>query len=119
MSDEIFSLYKNCFSYYSQNDTIVNKIIANPNNHILTYLVNQKIVGVSVINKNVIYLLCVDKNYRNRGIGNKLLEDSEKYIHIEGYNEVLIGAGEDYIFPGISVFIDMIYSFHLKNTKKR
>lgn len=101
MADEIFTLYKNCFSYSSKDDTTIHKIIADPYNHILTYSISEKLVGVSIINKNVIYLLCVDENHRNMGIGNKLLEDSEKYVLSKGFYEILIGAGDDYIFPGV------------------
>lgn len=46
-------------------------------------------------------MLCVDKEYRHKGIGTKLLNDSEKYILENGYDEVSIGVGDDYLMPGI------------------
>ena len=46
-------------------------------------------------------MLCVDKEYRNRGIGNKLLDDSENYILEKGYDKVSIGVGDNYLMPGI------------------
>lgn len=46
-------------------------------------------------------MLCVNKEYRNREIGNNLLNDSENYIINRGYDKVNIGAGDNYLMPGI------------------
>ncbi len=61
----------------------------------------QNLIGVSVINKNTILLLCVDKEYRKKGLGTKLLSESEIIVKNSGYKEIHVGAGFDYIMPGV------------------
>lgn len=39
--------------------------------------------------------------YRKSGIGSKLLEQSEIVIRDAGYEEIVVGAGEDYLMPGV------------------
>lgn len=60
-----------------------------------------KLIGVSVVHKDTIYLLCVDREYRGCGIGSELLELSERYIRDAGFAAVTVGAGEDYLAPGV------------------
>ena len=46
-------------------------------------------------------MLCVEKEYRNKGIGEELLKKSEKLIKDNGYNEIIIGVGFNYLVPGV------------------
>jgi len=54
-----------------------------------------------VVHKNTVYLLCVDREYRNRGIGSQLLKETEAFVKAEGYDSIQIGAGEQYLAPGV------------------
>lgn len=46
-------------------------------------------------------LLIVDKEYRNKGIGSKLLKQCEEHIKSCGYDKITVGAGYDYLMPGV------------------
>jgi ribosomal protein S18 acetylase RimI-like enzyme len=95
-------MFRKNFPFIVRNEEEALKIINNPENKIIE--VNdacEKLIGVSIIHKNTILMLCVLKEYRHRGIGNKLLNDSENYILEKGYNKINIGVGENYLMPGI------------------
>ncbi len=101
MVNEIFNLYKETIPDIIRNEETVKDILSDRNNHIISYRDGNRLVGVSVVNQNVIYLLCVDKSFQKRGIGADLLKQSEKYIMSGGFDKIVVGAGEDYIMPGI------------------
>lgn len=101
MIDNIFNLYKESLPDIIRNEETVKEILQCTDNHIITHKDDNKLTGVSVINENVIYLLCVDKAFQKKGIGTKLLKQSEDYILSNGFDKAVIGAGKDYIMPGI------------------
>ena len=102
MIEEIYDIFKRNFPYIVREDDTVIKVLSNSNNKIFVEKNNVgELIGVSVINKNTIYLLCVDKEYRNKGIGTKLLSKSEDYIKKSKYKNVIVGVGDDYLMPGI------------------
>ena len=101
MTREIFNLYKTALPDIVRADDAVMEILNDTNLHIINYRNDDKLAGVSVIGGNTIYLLCVDEKIRNRGIGGDLLYRSEQYITVRGFDKIVIGAGKDYITPGI------------------
>ncbi len=101
MTDEVFKLYKSTLPNIVRSEETVKGILENENSYIIDYKTDGKLVGVSVINENCIYLLIVDPAYQKRGIGTELLVKSEKYIASKGHDKIVIGAGKDYIMPGV------------------
>jgi len=125
MTNEIYTLFRKTLPEIIRNPNTVEEIISDRANHIIlvresdytnsvgnnllptefSSLENpsatNKLIAVSIIRENVIYLLCVDKNYQGRGIGTELLRKSEECIAANGYNKVIAGAGINYIMPGI------------------
>ncbi len=101
--DELLEIYHRNFPNNIRDEETVKKILSNPNNHIIEKRVDGNLIGVSVINKNTIIMLCVDKEYRKKGIGTKLLNQSEKYILDYEYDKVNVGAGFDYLMPGVPI----------------
>lgn len=101
MVDEIFNIFKENLPDIVRSDEVVKRILSDTNNHIISCRDGGKLTGVSVMNGNTIYLLCVDRPFQNRGIGTELLNQSEKYAVSHGFNKVVVGAGKDYIMPGI------------------
>ena len=88
------------FIVREQNEAL--KIINDSNNKIFDVRdKNNKLIATSIINKNTIYLLCVNEEYRNIGIGTNLLNKSEEYILEQGYDSINIGVGDNYLMPGI------------------
>lgn len=101
MINEIFKLYQKNLPNVIRREGAVLNVLKDKNNHIIDCRDGGKLVGVSVINENTIYLLCVDKSSQNKGIGTKLLLESEAYIKSKGFANVILGAGKDYIMPGV------------------
>ena len=100
---ELLEIYHRNFPNNIRNEEIVKKILSNPDNHIIENRIDDKLIGVSVINKNTVLMLCVDEEYRCKGIGTKLLNQSEKYILEQRYDKVNVGAGYDYLMPGVPI----------------
>lgn len=101
--EELLEIYYRNFPNNIRDNRIVKKILSNPNNYVIEKRIDGKLVGVSLINKNTILMLCVDYNYRNKGIGTRLLNESERYILDQGYDKVNIGEGFDYLMPGVPI----------------
>ena len=101
MIQEIFNLYRETLPDIIRNECTVKKILSDESNHVICVRDNDKLIGVSVVKDNVVYLLCVDKGFQRRGIGMQLLRQSEEHIASNGFTKVIIGAGNEYIMPGI------------------
>jgi len=102
LKKEIYELFRESLSHVIREEEAVYGVLENKENIFIEKRdENSKLIGVSVIHKNVILLLCVAPEYRRQGIGTWLLNESEKAIRTSGYDEITVGAGEDYITPGI------------------
>lgn len=101
MIDEIYALYKKNLPIIERSEEKVKAILRDEDNHIILHQNGERLAGVSVINGNTIYLLCVDKPFQNMGIGNNLLLQSEKYIASQGAKKIILGTGKEYIMPGV------------------
>ena len=101
MVSEIYDLYRATLPNIIRNERTVKEILSDASNHILSVKDGNKLIGVSIIRDNVIYLLCVDKRFQNRGIGTQLLRQSETYILSSGFTKVIVGASSSYIMPGV------------------
>lgn len=101
-ANEIISLFRKCLPFIVRADETAFRIISNPENHIITRRADDgALIAVSVVHKNCILLLCVDELYRRQGIGSALLSESETLIRSMGYAEAVVGAGDDYLAPGV------------------
>ena len=102
MSKEIYELFRRTLPYIVRDEETVWRILENKDNKIMEERnAENQLIGVSVIHKNTILLLCVEEMYREQGIGSKLLKQSEEAIMAAGYDEVTVGVGEDYLAPGV------------------
>lgn len=100
--NKYYEMFRKNFPFIVRDERESLKIINNTENKIIEAKDdNGNLIGVSIIHKNTILMLCVDKEYRNRGIGSMLLNDSEKCIFKKGYDKVSIGVGDDYLMPGV------------------
>lgn len=98
---EHYKIFKRNLPYIVRSKEKALEIIANKDNKFIDIKDNNKLVATSIINKNTILLLCVDEGCRNKGLGTKLLNESEKYIKNHDYKEVILGVGFDYLMPGV------------------
>jgi len=100
--NKYYDIFRRNFPYVSREDKTINEILKNKNNIVIEKRNEQdELMGVSIINKNIILMLCVDEQYRNKGLGTILLNESEKFIKENGYDEIKVGVGFDYLAPGI------------------
>jgi len=102
MIREIYELFRKTLPYVVRDEETVLRILENKDNKIIEERnAEKKLIGVSVIHKNTILLLCVAEEWRNQGIGSRLLKQSEEVILDAGYDEAVVGVGDDYLTPGV------------------
>lgn len=102
MTDEYISLFRRNFPFIVREEATVRAILENKDCRVTERRNKQGVlIGVAVIHNNTILMLCVDKEYRNRGIGSELLSEAEQMIKDDGYEEITAGAGYDYLMPGV------------------
>lgn len=102
MKQELFEIYERNFPFIVRDKETVLQILNNEDNIIIEQRDEQhKLIGVSVINQNAILLLCVNAEHRNKGIGTQLLKKSENIVINDGYSEIVVGDGFNYIMPGV------------------
>lgn len=102
MRNELILLFKRNFPFVVREEATVRRIIESKENIVIEKRSTRNdLIGAAVIHKNTILMLCVDKEYRNRGIGSELLKEAEQAIKEAGYEDVVVGAGYDYLMPGV------------------
>lgn len=113
MKEEIYKIYRKNFPFINREEKTARDIINNPNNIIFEKRnSNDELIGCSIVNKNTILLLVVNKEYRNIGIGTELLKKSENCILNNGYYNIVLGAGFDYLMPGVPTSEKVTESVH-------
>ena len=100
----IYEIFKRNLPFIIREKEIVISILSNKDNIIITREDEKGgLIAAAAANKSTILLLCVDKEYRNRGIGSGLLNECENIFIKNGYNKFNAGVGFDYIMPGVPV----------------
>ncbi len=115
MNNGLLRLYLSCFPDYQVTEVIFNTSLNPDAAHIIHLHENDKLIGYSLIHKNSVSILCVDKEFRNRGIGSMLLEQSERYISDAGYDTVILGRGMYYLLQGVPEDSRIISFFEKRN----
>ena len=103
LCDELYALFVRNFPFAVRSEGIARRILSSKENKIFAYDDGGSLFAAAVVLDNAIIMLCVDKEYRNKGYGKSLLKQCEEYILSKGYEEVVIGAGREYLCPGIPV----------------
>lgn len=99
---ELVALFRRNFPFTVREEETVKRILSKEENRVIEKRNEQgELIGAAVIHKSTLMMLCVDGAYRNRGIGTELLHKAEQAIKGAGYDEVTVGAGEDYLTPGV------------------
>lgn len=101
MLDKLMRLYAACFPNIVREEKTVEKVLSFPENHVITKENDGELIAASVINKNVVLMLCVLPEHRIHGIGSALLAETEAYIRANGYDEIRFCNGPGYIAPGV------------------
>ena len=100
--NEYFEIFKRNFPYISREEKTLKEVINNIDNiYFEKRNDDNKLIGLAIVNKNTILLLVVDKDYRNQGIGLDLLNKCEDLIIKNGFNDIKLGVGFNYLMPGV------------------
>lgn len=99
---ELCMLFRGSLPFAVRAGDTVRQILGDEANHVITRRdENNRLIAASVIHGDAIYMLCVEPKYRKAGLGGALLAESEQYIRAQGHKQVCVGAGDDYLTPGI------------------
>lgn len=101
MKNELYELYQECFPTLKMKKESFLHRIDYDHSDIIMEQENSQMVGAAVVNENSILLICVTPRMQKKGYGKKLLHRSEKLIQKHEYNQVILGSGKNYLFPGV------------------
>ena len=102
MENEFCSLFRRNFPLIVREESKVRDILENKECRVIEKRNSrEELIGAAVVHKSTLLMLCADKEYRNCGIGSELLVEAERVIKEAGYDEITVGAGYDYLMPGV------------------
>ena len=98
---ELAELFRRNFCWAVRSDEAVEAALGHPANVVLEWRERGRLMGAAVMRRNTVLMLCVDERARRQGIGSALLARCEALLREQGYAEVSVGAGDDYLLPGV------------------
>ncbi len=98
---ELAELFRRNFGWAVRSDEAVEAALGHPANVVLEWRERGRPMGAAVMRRNTVLMLCVDERARRQGIGSALLARCEALLCEQGYAEVSVGAGDDYLLPGV------------------
>lgn len=102
MEQERIAIFRRNLPFIVRDDDTVKRILNHTDNHFIERRdEGGALIGLSVVNRDTILLLCVDRAYRRQGVGTWLLERSEQLAQQAGYEVCRVGVGFDYLMPGV------------------
>lgn len=101
MKNEIYEMFRVNFPFINRDEKTLKEVINKEDNIYHEKRNNNKLIGCAIVNKNAILLLVVDKDFRKQGIGTELLNKCEECIIKNGYKEIVLGVGFNYLMPGV------------------
>lgn len=99
--NELVTLFEHCFPDIYRSPEAIREIVEREGYARIEHREDNRLVGAAVVHGEVIYLLCVEPEYRRRGIGSMLLQRAEEAIRAGGHARAVIGAGDGYLTPGV------------------
>lgn len=99
--NEYYNVFKENFPYISREEKTLKEVIYKEDNKYFEKRNDNKLIGLAIVNQNTILLLVVDKDYRKQGIGTELLNKCEDLIVKNGFKEIKLGVGFNYLIPGV------------------
>lgn len=102
MQEELYALFRRNCPFVVREAFVAKSILGHEGNQVITRRNRDgQLIAATVIHGNAILMLCVDEPYRRQGLGSELLRLSEEIIQLAGHDEVIVGAGFDYLAPGV------------------
>lgn len=101
-TDELYALFRRNLHFIVREEATARTLLSSPENHTISRRDESgNLIAACVINKNAVYLICVDEKYRSQGIGGEMLSEAEAFVRSNGFDEISIGVGDDYLMPGV------------------
>ena len=99
---ELSALFRRNFPFAVREAATVSRILGDERNRVLERRDGAGcLAGAAVVRGDAVLLLCVDGAHRRRGLGTALLAGAEALIRAAGHERVIVGAGEEYLTPGV------------------
>ena len=100
MTEQLYTLFRNCYPGIIRTPSHVKSLFSDPDNRILVRCEGQTLTAAAVLYQNHLVMLCVHPDFRGRGIGSALLAECEDSIRAQGYDTVKLTPGKTYLTPG-------------------
>lgn len=100
MKDKIYELFSKCFPRLSIGKNVFFRLLAPDSCQIIPCVEDGVLAGCSVVRDNCIRLLCVLPDRRGKGIGSRLLSESEQLIAENGFERTVLGGHDSGLFIG-------------------
>ncbi len=112
----VYKLFSECFPNFNISSNKFYKRLAYDDSNILKIEDGGKLLGFSIVNNNSILLLCIAPEMQKKGLGTVLLGESENMIKSKGYEKVILGLGNTYLFQGVPFLgEEKPYNFFIKH----
>lgn len=95
-----YQIFQECFTELPITQQLFEKQLRIENCVILREEQEGELAGCSILEGNAIRLLCVRPAYQGRGIGKKLVQRSEEYVRLQGYDKIVLGGLDSGLFLG-------------------
>lgn len=119
MNTQIYELFLQCFPEFPMTEEIFTKLLNIESCEIITHSENDVLAGFSAVSGNCIRLLCVQSEFRGKGIGSALLKKSEKIISDMGFNTAILGGTDSELFIGAVTSEEQWTDMHCSFFEKR
>lgn len=98
-----YRIFRNCFPQLPLPEDVFNELSDIKSGTLFVHEENNAAVGFVIVKDDCIRLLCVDEQYRGRGIGRKLMKRAEDHIRESGYDTAVLGGFSSSLFIGAPV----------------
>ena len=100
MTDELCALFRRNFPFAVREEKTARRVLASAD-RVIERRENGRLIGAAAIQNGAVLLLCVGEAHRRRGVGASLLREAEEGVWAAGFDEIVVGAGDDYLTPGV------------------
>lgn len=100
MKKQIYSIFSECFPQLSVGEDVFFRLLDADNCKLFLDDDSGVPAGFSAVCGNCIRLLCVRPDFRGKGIGSRLLRESEEFIVRSGFDRAVLGGTDSGLFIG-------------------
>ena len=106
MKEKIYGLFSKCFPRLSVGRDVFLRLLDTDSCRVIPCFEDGVLAGCSVVQGNCIRLLCVLPDRRGKGMGSRLLLESEQLIAENGFDRAVLGGRDSGLFIGEAVPVE-------------